>query len=392
MLIAIAILVVLALLIPILVLVHEFGHFAVAKKLGIKVEEFGFGFPPKIWKKKVGETLYTINLLPFGGFVKLFGEDEAGGGKITFKQKEFDKSDLKRAFFARPAHQRAAVVVAGVVMNVFLAAAVYYIYFAITNFKAEIPLLNDYKFIGTNQSVRTEIVIGEIAENSPAQKAGIAKYSKILSVKNSPVGTLEQFKEMVDSNRGKQITISWQELETNAKKEATVIPRLNPPKNEGALGVGLSTFDIALLNYETPIQKLFSGFVHPYNLMSYNLNIMGMLFSLSLEKKTVEPLSEGLSGPVGIVVFVGQILKIGEVKEVALQLLNLTGLLSISLAFFNILPIPALDGGRLFFILIEMFTGKKVPEKYEQIAHTVGFAILITLLILVTFKDITRTF
>jgi regulator of sigma E protease len=125
-------------ILSILVIIHELGHYLVAKKLGIKVEEFGFGFPPKVWGKKIGETLYTLNLLPIGGFVKLFGEDDAGGGRVGVSDNQQlttkNNKDVKRAFFARPVWQRAAVVVAGVVMNIQLAAVIYYDFLGLSGF------------------------------------------------------------------------------------------------------------------------------------------------------------------------------------------------------------------------------------------------------------------
>ncbi len=126
--------------------------------------------------------------------------------------------------------------------------------------------------------------------------------------------------------------------------------------------------------------------------MSYNLNVMARLVQVSLEKKTTEPLSQGLSGPVGIASITGSILEIQNLKEKILQLLNLAGILSISLAFFNVLPIPALDGGRLFFILVEAVTGKKINQRFESMTHTIGMIVLLGLMVLITFKDITKLF
>jgi regulator of sigma E protease len=146
------------------------------------------------------------------------------------------------------------------------------------------------------------------------------------------------------------------------------------------------------LSYDTPEQKLLSGFTHPANLMAYNFDILGTLIGVSVKEKTVEPISQGVSGPVGIFSLVGTIVDIPNVKEKVLQLLNLSGLLSISLAFFNILPIPGLDGGRLFFIAIEAVTRRKVNQRIEGYAHTIGMLLLIALIILVTFKDIGQLF
>lgn len=380
------------LLLSVLVMIHEAGHFFVAKKFGIKVEEFGFGFPPRLFGKKIGETIYSINWLPIGGFVKLYGEDEAGGGKVAISNKKQEIRDKNRAFFAKPAWQRAIVIVAGVVMNAVLAAVIFYTFLGISGFKTDLPLLSDYKFFGVNQTNVTEVVISAIAKNSPAEKEGLKSMTKVISVDGQKVTDSDNFIKIVNSNKGKEIEITWSGLQAQDIRKTKITPRINPPKNEGALGVGLFSMSTAVLNYKTPAQKIFSGVVHPINLMSYNLSVMARLVKVSLEQKTTEPLSQGLSGPVGIASLTGSILEIQNLKEKVLQLLNLAGILSISLAFFNVLPIPALDGGRLFFILIEAVTGKKVPQRFESITHTIGMIILLTLMLLITFKDITKLF
>jgi regulator of sigma E protease len=376
----------------ILVLIHEWGHFIAARKFGIKVEEFGFGFPPRLFGKKKGETTYTFNALPFGGFVKLYGEDDAGGGKVTLKEDTQEYKDLDRAYFSKPAWQRAIVVVAGVVMNLILAAGIYYAYLGISNFKAEVPLIGEHTFFGVNQSVRSEIVVGTVVDGSPADTLGLTELSRVTEVNGRQLSGLDEFIAVVNANKGQEITLTWQDLKTQAKKTGSVTPRINPPKGEGALGVGLSSFETAVLSYDTPVQKVFSGITHSANLLVYNTKVIGSLIAMSFERKSVEPVSQGVSGPVGIAVFLGDILNIPDVKERVLQLLNLVGVLSLSLAFFNILPIPALDGGRFFFTVIEMLTGKKIPRRAESIAHSIGFAVLITLLLFATFRDITNLF
>ena len=399
------------LILSVLVLIHEAGHFFVAKKFGIKVEEFGFGFPPRLFGKKIGETLYSINWLPIGGFVKLYGEDEAGGGKLSlpvssskYKVSSIKKddihntkyiihnTDIERAFFAKTAWQRATVIVAGVLMNAVLAAIIFYIFLGISGFKTELPLLSNYKFFGVNQTNINEVVISSIAKNSPAEKQGLKALTKVVSVNGQKIIDSKDFINIIGKNRGHEIEITWSNLQTNEVHKTKITPRLNPPKNEGALGVGLFSLSTAVLNYETPVQKVFSGIIHPVNLMSYNLNVMGKLVKTSIEKKTTQPLSAGIAGPVGIASLTGSILEIQNLKEKILSLLNLAGILSISLAFFNILPIPALDGGRLFFILIEAFTGRKVNQRIESLAHTLGMAALLFLMALITYKDIQKLF
>ncbi len=381
------------LILSLLVLIHEAGHFFVAKKFGIKVEEFGFGFPPRLFGKKIGETIYSINWFPIGGFVKLYGEDEAGGGKITTARRIIGHvPDFKRTFIGKTAWQRATVIVAGVVMNAVLAAIIFYVFLGISGFKTDLPLLSDYKFIGVNQTNVNQVVISSVVKNSPAEKQGLKAMTKVIAVNGQKIIDSKDFINIVNLNKGHEIEIDWSSLQAQDIHKTKVTPRISPPKNEGALGVGLFSLSTAVLNYETPIQKIFSGIVHPINLMSYNLNVMGNLIKVSFEKRTTEPLTQGVSGPVGIASLTGSILEIQNVKEKILGLLNLAGFLSISLAFFNVLPIPALDGGRLFFILIEAFTGRKVNQRFESLAHSVGMAILLGLMLLITFKDIWKLF
>jgi regulator of sigma E protease len=375
-----------------LVIIHEAGHFFVARKFGIKVEEFGFGFPPRIFGIKKGETIYSLNWLPIGGFVKLYGEDEAGAGKVSLAKLKQKTKDRNRAFFAKSPWQRATVIIAGVVMNAVLAAIIFYVFLGISGFKTDLPLLTNYKFIGANQTIVQEVVISAVVKNSPAEKQGLKPLSKVISVNGKKITDSQNFINIVNVNKGKQIEIAWSNLQTNEIHKTKIIPRISVPKNEGPLGVGLFSLSTVILNYQTPVQKVFSGIVHPINLMGYNLKVMAELVKVSVQKKTTAPLSEGISGPVGIASITGSILEIQNLKEKILGLLNLAGILSISLAFFNILPIPALDGGRLFFILIEAFTGRKVNARFESMTHTIGMMILLALMALITFKDIGKLF
>ncbi|MDO8657475.1 MAG: M50 family metallopeptidase [Candidatus Levybacteria bacterium] len=381
------------LILSVLVLIHEFGHFIVAKKLGIKVEEFGFGFPPRAFSFRKGETLYSINWLPIGGFVKLYGEDEAGSGKVQLKVHpdligtKLKVKDEGRAFFSRPVWQRVLVVIAGVVMNFFLAALIYYAFLAISNFKTELPLLGEHKFFFVNQINKSQVAIGEVSKNSPAEKSGIKAPSAVISVNNRTVDSAENFISIVNKNKGKEITIVLENLRTLKNYNVKVVPRVSPPKGEGALGIALSGAEFAELRYETKMQKLFSGFVHPSNLIVYNIDVLGKLIGASVKERNIEPVGKNVTGPLGIFVLVGKVLEIPDLKERILTVLNLTGLISVTLAFFNILPIPALDGGRLFFILTEGIIGKKISSRYESFIHTIFLALLLGLIFVITIKD-----
>src|SRR6266567_5407929 len=174
------------LILSVLVLIHEAGHYFVAKKFGIKVEEFGFGFPltPAIWQKKIGETVYSFYPVLIGGFVKLYGEDDAGGGKISVsKDKESHSAeatrdkDEHRAFYTHPLWERITVVVAGVVMNTLLAVAIYYVFLAMGNFQTTLPLIGNHTFFGVDQTVTTQVVISEVEKNTPASNAGLTPFS-----------------------------------------------------------------------------------------------------------------------------------------------------------------------------------------------------------------------
>lgn len=390
-------LVVFLVILTVLVLIHEAGHYFVAKKFGIKVEEFGFGLPPRIFGIQKGETLYSLNWLPIGGFVKLFGEDDAGSGTVSVpaksKVKETSHADEKRAFYARPAWQKALVVVAGVVMNTLLAIVIYYVFLGISNFTTTEPLFGEYHFFGVQQTnynlTHPDLVVSSVEQNSPAANATMDPPLKLLSLNHQPLTTRENFINYINTHKGQPVTLTWVELTTNKQVTATITPRLHPPKDSGALGVAF--YPIALLSYTTPVEKLFSGVVHPVNLLLYNFDVIGQLIQVSIQKHTVAPVSEGVGGPVAIYGLVGDILQLPP-RDAVLQLLNLAGLLSVSLALFNILPIPALDGGRFFFILIELIFHKKVNPRFEGYAHAVGMAILLTLILLITLKDIGQLF
>lgn len=381
------------LILTVLIVIHEAGHYFVAKKFGIKVEEFGFGLPlsKAIWSKKYGETVYSIYPALIGGFVKLYGEDEAGAGRIAAPKEEDKKThneDVGRAFFSRSPGQRTLVIVAGVLMNTLLAVGIYYVFLGLSNFTTELPLIGHHTFFGVHQYVRTQIIVSGVAKNSPAEKAGITEFSQITGINGAPVQNLDTFLKTIKADRGKQVTISWKDIRTEHISHATVIPRLNPPKNEGSLGVAFFPVDTVILSYDSPLQKVFSGFTHPANLMLYNLDAMKTLIGLSVKEKTVAPLGQGVSGPIGIGFVVGSIVNIPDLRERTMQLLNFAGILSASLAFFNVLPIPGLDGGRLFFIILEVIFRRKVDPKIEGYAHAIGMSVLLAIVLMVSINDV----
>lgn len=362
-----------------LVVTHEFGHFTAAKKFGVKVLEFGFGIPPRIWGKKIGETLVSINLLPIGGFVRLFGEDE------TDKQ-SLRSGDLKKAFFAQPVWERIGIVVAGVLMNFLLAAILFWIVLGVQGFKTDVPLLTNYHFIGANQTNETSVVLGNIAKGSPAESAGIKNNDRVIKINGADIQNSGQFIALTKESAGQKITLTLADPEGN-NRTVELTPRVNPPAGQGPLGVQLADFTVAHLNFSTLGQKFASGITYSYNLAVYQVKIFADLISISLKSHTAEPVSQSVAGPVGLANLTGSIL---QTSAPLIPYLNFVALLSLTLGTVNILPFPALDGGRLLFLLIEAVSRRRVNPEVEKWVHTAGFAVLLALFILITFSDIRK--
>ena len=324
----------------ILVVIHELGHFLVAKKFNIKVLEFGFGIPPRAWGKKFGETLVSVNWLPFGGFVRLLGEDEV------------DKSvlDDKRSFASQSVGKRISVVVAGVVMNLFLAWLLFYLVLGLSNFKADLPLLYSHQFVGANTQIQNSILIQRVQDNSPAKLAGLAPGMVIKAVNGQTFSSATDLTSQIKNLAGTSMELTVVDSSTQVESKIKIIPRVSPPEGEGALGVALAEFQVAKLSYDAPLQKIFSGPIHAYNLTVYSGGILGKLIGQSFTDKSFTPVSQTVSGPVGITSVVNSILT--ETKDPLIPYLNFVALLSLNLAVMNVLPFPALDGRPFLFFLI----------------------------------------
>jgi regulator of sigma E protease len=339
----------------VLILVHELGHYLFARKSGILVEEFGFGLPPRIFGKKIGETVWSINLLPFGGFVRLHGEN-------------LDE-DLKypaRAFLNKSAKVRILVVSAGVLMNFLLGILA----FSVT-----------YSIVGIPRDTGVVKVIS-VAQGSPAEEVGLKAGDVITSIDGLQVQTNSEFISIVEKNRGKEVVVGYIGGDTGKQTEIKVVPRKDPPKGEGALGVVISSSEI----YFPPIwQRPFLGAYYGVrDALYWTKVIFGGVVTLVFEAGR-GTIPKDVAGPVGIYVLTSQAVSIGF-----LALLNFVGILSINLAILNILPIPALDGGRLLFILIEKLFGRRVLPRVENAIHTIGIFVLITLIFAITIRDIQK--
>lgn len=348
--------------IALLVLVHEWGHFFVARKFGIKVEEFGFGFPPRIASWAKNGVRYSLNLLPLGGFVKIFGEQGEGEGDPA-------------SFISRPAWQRFLVIVAGVLMNFVLA----WVLFSLAAGVGAPSAFDDEDVGARNASVT---IVG-LALNSPAEQSGLQFGDAIEMVRargeSIPIASVVLFQETINTYRGEEIVIQFRR--GSEVLEVALIPRVNPPQGEGAIGVALARVAFE----KTPWHRApWDGF----KMLAFAAQgIVVGLYSVFYELITAGRLMGEVSGPVGIFMITDQARSLG-----LSYILHFIAVLSVNLAVLNFLPIPALDGGRMFFIVLEKIKGTPVNFKFEQRAHTVGFAILIFLMLLVTYRDVVRLF
>ena len=382
------------LVIPILtflVFVHELGHFAVAKKLGIKVTEFGFGFPPRIWGIKRGETLYSVNIIPLGGFVKMVGEE--------------DPSE-QRSFARQSVTHRTAVLLAGPFMNLVVPIFI---------FTALLALPHD-KHIGI-------VTVGSVAPGSPAVEAGIRPGDEILGVNGITVENHVDLVKRIQNSKGQQTELTLRRNvsyplsgftsspEFSHTETVLLTPRKSPPNlvvveyvsdpnsevnltdaksydeslevgdtlTQGAVGVLIGTSGTKVIRDKIPLWKAL-----PQSLTRIVDTIKFTFVGLSGWISGGD--DPGLAGPIGIAQVTGEVANIGITP-----VLELTALISISLALVNILPIPALDGGRLLFILIEGARGgKRISPRTEGIIHMAGFAALIGLIVVMSYFDVLR--
>lgn len=335
-----------------LILVHEAGHFLAAKYFGMKVEEFGFGFPPRIFAKKKGETEYSLNWLPFGGFVKIAGETDRL--QDIEKLEKLPAEEKRHTFIFQPAWKRALVILAGVAVN----------------FIVGWLLLSILFMVGSPQI----LLVSGVEQGSPADRAGVKSGDVILNYTQS-----QDFINFVNQNRGKEITLDLrrggQEVEVKA------VPRADAQASQGALGVFLNEAGIPRYGFFTALGQ---GFKLSFQLAGQVLIALGELIkNLFVRAK----LLEGVVGPLGIFGVAEQAGRIGLI-----YLVQLLALISINLAVMNLVPFPALDGGRFFLILIEKVKGSPISVRWEGILNIVGFALLLILMVLLTFRDITHFF
>lgn len=346
-----------------LIILHEFSHFILAKKFGVRVEEFGIGYPPRLFGKKIGDTVYSLNLLPFGAFVRMPGEIE--------------HLEDSKSFFKKPIWQRALIVFAGVLSFWIIAAILFSIVMALGAPTA----ISDEE---SNGFLNPKVQVAAVASDSPAEKAGIKVGDIIREIKTSKldikkVDKVKEVQEFINLSRGEEIT-----LKIERGKEiftTSLITRSSPPSGEGPMGVSL--IRTAIKGYPW-WQAPFQGVIATFNLTT--AVIQGYIQAIINVIKGV-PSGVQMMGPVGIFSMFTQVSQLG-----INYFLQFVAIIAIYIAIFNILPIPAVDGGKLLFLGIEAARKKPVSQKVEQNITTFFFSLLILLMIVVTIKDVMRLF
>jgi regulator of sigma E protease len=341
------------LVLGLLIFAHELGHFLVAKRNKIKVDEFGFGFPPRlITLGKRDGTEYTLNAIPFGGFVRLHGED--------------DPSDPD-SFAAAPKRARAATLLAGAGMNFLVAILLFSIMVMMT---------------GTADARYPGALLSYVAPDSPAAAAGLQSGDRIVAVNDTPVKSPEDLQRVVASVVGQPAVYAYvrgDQGRNGQTLQATITARANPPAGQGALGIGIGSVTRPV----PPWEALWTGIKNTASVVYMTFQVPAMLISQG------RPIGDaGFMGPVGITVVAGEYVKSAADQSALPAIFSFVALLSAGLGITQLLPIPALDGGRLLFVLIEAIRGRRVSPTQEGMVHLIGFALLLALIGMMTIREI----
>lgn len=335
----------------VLILIHEFGHFITAKLSGVWVEEFGLGLPPRIFGKKVGETIYSLNLLPVGGFVKLHGETTSD--EVIYPDKAFtNKKKLTKIF----------ITLAGIFMNFVLAIFSFAVIFWVLGIPG-----------------KTDLTITGVSDKSPAAVTGIQKGDVIEKVNEKIITSDGEFKDEIAKFKGKEVDLTLKRNGSDITLKVT--PRVNPPQGEGSLGV---EFADVQESYYPPIWQ--KPFISVWWGLKQTIEITKLtIFGLGNAAGSVAhgEAPKGVSGPVGILAIFKLVSELG-----ILPLMNLVGVISVNLAVINLIPFPPLDGSRVALVVVEWITRKKMTAKMEERVYLIGFIVLIGLMILITSHEI----
>ncbi len=344
----------------ILIFVHELGHFIMARRNDVRVEEFALGFGPKLISRQKGETLFSIRAIPLGGFCNMVGE-------MPYEDEELEEDELEkirkteqegRAFYQKSPWQRLKILFMGSGMNFLLAALCFIILFAA---------------FGVPTQVDDQAILGEMFPNEPAAEAGLQPGDRVIEINGEEIESFTDMTNIVRESPGE--TLNFTVLRNDSTEEFQVTPEMNEELGYAMIGVN-QRVERERIN---PILAVGRGVIYTFEVVV--ITIAG--FAELIAQRT----TEGLGGPVMIASFVGQATRSGLE-----YVLNLLAIISVNLAIINLLPIPALDGGRIIFVLIELVRGKPISQEKEGMIHLVGFVLLMLFMIFIIYQDIIVSF
>ena len=336
--------------IVVLIITHELGHFITAKASGVRVEEFGLGFPPRLLSIKRGETLYSLNAIPLGGFTKMAGEEDP---------------KVPRSLASKSIGTRLLVLSAGSIMNLLLPL-----------------LLFSIAFMLPHDLVSEPVVVEEVASNSPAARAGIEPGDTIISINEKQIPNLSELHRSIQLNLGKK-TIILVKHSVLTTEEIQVIPRWKPPEGQGAIGIKL---DLEAAQLSQVVTRQHYPFWEAIPMGISTCIETFVLFKNGIASMFIGTTPVGVTGPVGIAQITGEMAKAG-----ISPLLEFAAFISINLGIINLFPLPALDGGRIVFVLLEWVRrGKRIRPERESLVHLIGFAMLMAATVAITYQDILR--
>lgn len=355
----------------VLIFAHELGHFLVAKKCGMRVDEFGLGFPPRVFGKKIGETIYSLNWIPFGGFVKIFGENPPDNPEA-----ERLEMGEERSFNKKNRGLQAAVLVAGVAFNIIFAWLVIAVSF-VSGFPAP---------VGYYQGVPVEnpqLILTQVLADFPASKAGLQTGDAITSVVAGPDSlsslTAEAVSDFMNQHESEEILLGYER--GNGKGEVKVTPVAGIVAERAAIGVGLDLIGTVKLPFFRVLWE--SAKTTGVLLVEITKGLVKFFYNAI----TFQADFSEVVGPIGIAGLVGAAVRLGFAN-----LLGFVAFISLNLAVINFLPIPALDGGRLLFVAIEAIRRRSLNPKIVNYLNGIGFALLLILMVVITYKDIVKLF
>jgi len=354
----------------VLIFVHELGHFLIAKKSGIRVDEFAVGFPPKIFSWTKGETKYVLNLIPFGGYVKIFGEnpdDESMTG-----------TDSARSFVNANKWKQAGVLLSGIFFNILFAWVLISISFM---FGSTVPV-GDGANNGYAKYVKnSQVILTSVMSDSPAEKAGLLQGDRLLTVANVTGNDLTtgKVRELIENSTTSQILITYERA--GQIKSATATPEFNETEKRKVVGIYMENVGVVRLN---PALALWEG--GKLTVTTFKEVVVGLATFIWQSVRGQGDFKQ-VSGPVGIVGMVGDAAHFGFA-----YFISFVAFISLNLAVINLIPFPALDGGRVLFVIIEAIIRKPIKPKIANTVNAVGFFILIALMLVITYRDIMKFF